>query len=151
MDCYYPQRYEVGLAALHFIFYEDRRILVDILRNCHKIVEQCNEFTADWKKNLLLCFWCCCISFLKGSYTFFLLYYFLANLTFNGRRAKAKVPFRKTSWMRKCYLKNGFAKVSFWFDVSSKLIRWNAWDQFQTVIFKFTDSSLRAIGVFILL
>ena len=35
-----------------------------------------------------------------------------------------------------CYLENGFAKRWFWFEVSSKLIRWNAWDQFQTVKFK---------------
>ena len=46
---------------------------------------------------------------------------------FHGRRVKAKVLFRKTSWMCKCYLENGFAKVLFWFDVSSKLIRWNTW------------------------
>ena len=81
-------------------------------------------------------FFCCCISFLKGAYTLFRFYYLFATLIFNGRQAKAKVLFRKTSGMHNCYLENGFAKVKFWFGVLSKLIRWNAWDQFQTVKLK---------------
>ena len=77
-----------------------------------------------------MCFCCCHISSLKGVYTHCLLYYFFATLIFNGWWAKAKVVFRKTSGICNCYLENGFAKFSFWFDVSSKLIRWNAWDEF---------------------
>ena len=53
-----------------------------------------------------MCFCCCCISFLKGGYTLFQLYYFFATLIFNGKQAKVRVLFRKTSGMRNCYLEN---------------------------------------------
>ena len=84
-----------------------------------------------------MCFCRCCIIFLKGAYTLFLLYYFFATLIFNGKQAKVKVVFRKTSGS---VIAKSFAKVSFWYDISSKLIRWNAWDQFQTVKLKFAGS-----------
>ena len=58
-------------------------------------------------------FCCCDICFFKGAYSLFLLSYFFAILIFNGRWAKGKVFFRKTCWMRSCYLKKTFAKVSF--------------------------------------
>ena len=45
--------------------------------------------------------------------------------------------YKSQSGMHNFYLKNSFAKVSFWFDVSSKLMRWNSWDQFQALKFKF--------------
>ena len=84
-----------------------------------------------------MCFCRCCIIFLKGAYTLFLLYYFFATLIFNGKQAKVKVVFRKTNGS---VIAKSFAKVSFWYDISSKLIRWNAWDQFQTVKLKFAGS-----------
>ena len=55
----------------------------------------------------------CCISFLKGAYTPFLLYFFFETLIFNGRRVKAKVIFRKTIGMRNCFIKYSIAKFCF--------------------------------------
>ena len=52
LDCDYRQYYEVGLAVLHFIFYENRPIPVDFLLHFNKTVEQYNNFKADWKNNL---------------------------------------------------------------------------------------------------
>ena len=46
LDCDYPQHYEVGLTALHFIFYESRRIPVDFLLHFNKIVKQYNNLIA---------------------------------------------------------------------------------------------------------
>ena len=63
--------------------------------------------------------------FWKGADTLFLLNYFSATLIFNWRWAIAKVLFRKTSGIHTCCLENSFVKVSFLFDVSWKLIRWN--------------------------
>ena len=51
LDCDYPQHYEVQLTALHFIFYEDGHIPLDILSHFNKIVEQDNKFKAGWKNN----------------------------------------------------------------------------------------------------
>ena len=47
-------------------------------------------------------------------------------------------------------LENGFAKVLLWFDGSSKLIRWNAWDKFQIAKLNFQGQGrLHANGVFV--
>ena len=51
LDCDYPQHSEVGLILLHFLFYKDRHIPVDILGHFNKIVEQYNKFKASWKNN----------------------------------------------------------------------------------------------------
>ena len=75
-------------------------------------------------------------------HSFCYIYIFFSTFFFNRKRVKAKVILRKTSWMHNCYLKNIFAKVLFWFHVSSKLIGWNDWDQFQAVKSKFVRSSL---------
>ena len=55
LDCDYPQYYEVRLTALHFIFYEDGHIPLDILSHFNKIVEQYNKFKAGWKNNIWKC------------------------------------------------------------------------------------------------
>ena len=86
-----------------------------------------------------MCLCCCCISFLKGPYTLFLLYISLW-LNFSWKAGKSQSASQKKSWVRNCYFDDGFIRVSFWLDVSSKLIRWNAWDQFQTVKFKSVGS-----------
>lgn len=44
LDCDYPAYYEVGLTALHFIFYEDRRIPVDKMVHFNKMLDQYNKF-----------------------------------------------------------------------------------------------------------
>lgn len=58
---------------------------------------------------------------------------FLCDSNIYWKAGESKNTLQKMSCMRICYLKNGLVKISFWFDVSSELIRWNTWDQFQTV------------------
>ena len=57
----------------------------------------------------------------------------LYDFSFSWNARKSQSAFQKNqSGMRKFYLENSFAKVLFSFDVSLKLTKWNAWDQFQT-------------------
>ena len=44
LDCNYPLQYEVGLTVLHYIFYEDSSIPVDILVHFSKSLEQFNKY-----------------------------------------------------------------------------------------------------------
>ena len=101
-------------------------IPVDILRHFNRIVEQNNKFKVGWLVKLITC-----------KYVFFLLLHkclerwiyaisvllLLYDFNFSWKATKAKVFFRKTSGMRNFHLETSFAKVSFWFDLSSKLIR----------------------------
>ena len=129
-----------GLTDLRFIFYNDMRIPVDILGHFNKIVEQYNKLKQAenfFCKNVFLLL---LHKFFKRCIYTFSVVSFLYGLIFHKRWAKAKVIFRKKSWVHNCYLKSGFVEVSFWLDISWKLIRWNAWDQFQAGKFKFVGS-----------
>ena len=44
LDCDYHLQYKVGLTVLHYIFYEDRSIPVDILAHFNKSLEQFNKY-----------------------------------------------------------------------------------------------------------
>ena len=117
-------QYEVGLSIVYWRFYMERHVIGQCY--CYWLIPV--DILSHFNK------------FLKGAYTLFLLFYFFATLIFYGKLAKVKVLFRKTSGMRNCYLKNGLAKVLFWFGVSSKQIRWNIYDQFRTLKLKFAGS-----------
>ena len=155
LDCNYLRLYQVGNLFLHWkshVIGQCRchwRLSVYILSHFKKIVEQYNNLGQVERITCVLetfviemCFFV--VVFALGAYTLFLFYYSFATLVFNGRRAKAKVLFRKTNGMCNCHLENDFTKVWFWFNVSSKLIRWNARDRFQTVKFQFAGSRLFA-------
>ena len=49
LDCDYPLQYEVGLTVLHYIFYEDSSIPVDILAHFNKSLEQFNKYKFSSK------------------------------------------------------------------------------------------------------
>ena len=44
LNFHYLQHYEAGLTALHFVFFEDKHIPLDILSNYNKILEQYNNW-----------------------------------------------------------------------------------------------------------
>ena len=49
LDCDYPLQYEIELTFLHYIFYEDRSIPVDILAHFNKSLEQFNKYKFSSK------------------------------------------------------------------------------------------------------
>ena len=102
------------------------RIPVDILRHFNKIVEQNNKFKVGWLVKMITCKYVFllllhkCLERCMYAISVLLLLY---DFNFSWKARKEKVFFRKTSGMRNFYLETSFAKVSFWFNLSSKLIR----------------------------
>ena len=72
----------------------------------------------------------------RGNFSTFLLNFHILYFQYPWKFHILNPPCLFFSGITHSYLENGFAKRWFWFEVSSKLIRWNAWDQFQTVKFK---------------
>ena len=54
LGCDYPLQYEVWLTVLHYIFYEDSSIAVDILAHFNKSLEQFNKYKFSSKKQVVI-------------------------------------------------------------------------------------------------
>ena len=93
LDCDYLLQYEVGITLFYYLFYMESHMSLTsaiaigaflwisqvILTKLSSNIINLNQVEIITCKNVVFC--CCCISFLKGAYTLFLLYYFLLQVS----------------------------------------------------------------------